>query len=78
MKQIASLITIPNIKVDERLSGQFYIPIEKNDFISGYFRSLDKYFTDEKYTFTRTDENQVARNAYNPFGAETTACADVV
>lgn len=45
MKQVASLITIPNIEEDEKLGGQLYIPIEKNDFISGYFRSLDKYFT---------------------------------
>ena len=46
MKQVASLITMPNIEVDERSGGQLYIPIEKNDFISGYFRSLDKYFTE--------------------------------
>lgn len=46
MKQVASFIAIPNIDLDERLGSQLYIPIEKNDFISGYFRSLDKYFTE--------------------------------
>lgn len=46
MKQVATLITVPEIEVDEKLDRQLYIPIEKNDFISGYFRSLDKYFTE--------------------------------
>ncbi len=46
MKRVASLITIPNIEIDEKLGRQLYIPIEKNDFISGYFYSLDKYFTE--------------------------------
>ncbi|WP_288155511.1 AraC family transcriptional regulator [Phocaeicola sartorii] len=46
MKDIASLITIPNIKLNDTLGKQLYIPIEKNNFISGYFRSLDKYFTE--------------------------------
>ncbi len=40
------MVIMPDIKTDDKLDRMLYIPIEKNDFISGYFRSLDKYFTE--------------------------------
>lgn len=45
-KQVASRLVIPDIRVDEALGRKLCIPIEKNDYLSGYFRSLDNYFTE--------------------------------
>ncbi len=46
MKQVGALMAIPTMEMDDKLGGQLHIPLGKNDFISGYFRSLDKYFTE--------------------------------
>lgn len=46
MKQVAARMVLPNVGVDEELARRLYVPIEKNDFLSGYFRSLDRYFTE--------------------------------
>lgn len=49
LRRFSQQVGLPDIEPDRRLARQLYIPLPRNEFLKGYFLSLDQYFTDGQH-----------------------------